>query len=39
MLRVGDIVQIRGERDEEVAAVFGGGSDVAAANVVLAGGQ
>ena len=29
MLRVGDIVQIRAERDEEVAAVFGGVSDVA----------
>jgi lipoprotein-anchoring transpeptidase ErfK/SrfK len=39
MLRVGDIVQIRAERDEEVAAVFGGGSEVVAANVVLAGGQ
>jgi lipoprotein-anchoring transpeptidase ErfK/SrfK len=38
MLRVGDIVQIRGERDEEIAAVFGGQPDgiatqVAASNV------
>jgi lipoprotein-anchoring transpeptidase ErfK/SrfK len=32
MLRVGDLVQIRGERDEEIAAVFGG-SDVIAAQV------
>jgi lipoprotein-anchoring transpeptidase ErfK/SrfK len=30
MLRMGDIVQIRGERDEEIAAVFGGAPDVVA---------
>ncbi|MGA9392488.1 MAG: L,D-transpeptidase [Candidatus Sulfotelmatobacter sp.] len=28
MLRVGDVVKIRGERDEEIAAVFGGGVDI-----------
>jgi len=36
MLRVGDVVQIRGERDEQVAQVFGSGADdatVAAAEV------
>jgi lipoprotein-anchoring transpeptidase ErfK/SrfK len=38
MLRVGDIVEIRGERDEEIASVFGGQPDgimrqVAASNV------
>jgi lipoprotein-anchoring transpeptidase ErfK/SrfK len=36
MLRVGDVVEIRGERDEQVAQVFGGGVDdttVAAAQV------
>jgi L,D-transpeptidase ErfK/SrfK len=27
MLRVGDVVQIRGERDEETAAIFGGAAD------------
>ena len=27
MVRVGDVVQIRGERDEQVAQVFGGGAD------------
>jgi L,D-transpeptidase ErfK/SrfK len=27
MIRVGDVVQIRGERDEEVAQIFGGDSD------------
>jgi lipoprotein-anchoring transpeptidase ErfK/SrfK len=27
MLRVGDIVEIRGERDEEIAAIFGGQPD------------
>jgi hypothetical protein len=27
MLRVGDTVQIRGERDEEVARIFGGQED------------
>jgi len=40
MVRVGDTVQIRGERDEEVAAVFGGEPEVAAARgAVEAGGQ
>ena len=29
MLRVGDVVSIRGERDEEMAAVFGGAVEVA----------
>src|SRR5271166_3457780 len=29
MLRVGDVVEIRGERDEEIAEVFGGAGDVA----------
>lgn len=36
MVRVGDVVQIHGERDEQVAQVFGGGADdttVAAADV------
>ena len=28
MLRVGDVVKIRGERDEEIAAVFGGSVDI-----------
>jgi lipoprotein-anchoring transpeptidase ErfK/SrfK len=32
MLRVGDVVSIRGERDEEVAEVFGGSVDVASAD-------
>jgi len=27
MLRVGDVVRIRGERDEEIAQVFGSGAD------------
>jgi hypothetical protein len=27
MLQVGDVVQIRGERDEQVARVFGGQTD------------
>jgi lipoprotein-anchoring transpeptidase ErfK/SrfK len=27
MLRVGDLVKIRGERDDEIAQVFGGGDD------------
>jgi len=31
MLRVGDVVSIRGERDEEIAAVFGGSVEVASA--------
>ena len=36
MVQVGDVVQIRGERDEQVAQVFGGGADdttVAAADL------
>lgn len=28
MLRVGDLVEIRGKRDEEIAAVFGGAADL-----------
>ena len=39
MLRVGDIVQIRGERDGEIAAVFGGEVEVASALVAEAAGQ
>ncbi|MGD0986257.1 MAG: L,D-transpeptidase [Candidatus Sulfotelmatobacter sp.] len=40
MLRMGDIVQIRGERDEEIAAVFGGAPDVVAVHgSEAAGGQ
>jgi hypothetical protein len=27
MLRVGDVVQIRGERDEQIAEIFGGEVD------------
>ena len=27
MVQVGDVVQIRGERDEQVAQIFGGGAD------------
>lgn len=27
LLRVGDVVQIRGERDEQIANVFGGAED------------
>jgi len=30
MLRVGDAVEIRGERDEQIAQVFGGGDEAAA---------
>ena len=33
MLRVGDVVEIRGERDDEMAQVFGGATDVAAERV------
>lgn len=33
MLRVGDSVSIRGERDEEIAEVFGGAAEVADAQV------
>jgi lipoprotein-anchoring transpeptidase ErfK/SrfK len=40
MLRVGDLVQIRAERDEEIAAVFGGSPDAVATLASLgAGGQ
>ena len=34
MLRVGDAVEIRGERDEEIAEIFGGNSTVASAREV-----
>jgi len=34
MLRVGDVVQIRGERDEEIASVFGDAVDGDSADVV-----
>src|SRR5258708_18897661 len=34
MLRVGDFVSIRGERDEEIAAVFGGAAVLAQTEVV-----
>jgi hypothetical protein len=27
MLRVGDVVQIRGERDDQIAEIFGGEAD------------
>jgi lipoprotein-anchoring transpeptidase ErfK/SrfK len=33
MLRLGDVVEIRGERDDEIAQVFGGAADVAAERV------
>jgi lipoprotein-anchoring transpeptidase ErfK/SrfK len=33
MLRVGDVVEIRGERDDEIAQVFGGAADEAAERV------
>jgi lipoprotein-anchoring transpeptidase ErfK/SrfK len=33
LLRVGDVVEIRGERDEEIAQVFGDAVDVATARV------
>lgn len=39
MLRVGDVVQIRGERDEKVAAVFGGAVDTASVETDVASGQ
>ena len=39
MLRVGDVVEIRGERDEEIAAVFGGAPDVLAEDVAQMSGQ
>jgi lipoprotein-anchoring transpeptidase ErfK/SrfK len=38
MLRVGDVVSIRGERDEEIAQVFGG-ADVPTAEVAETSGQ
>jgi len=38
MLRVGDLVSVRGERDEEIAQVFGG-VEVAAAEAAEASGQ
>jgi lipoprotein-anchoring transpeptidase ErfK/SrfK len=36
MLRVSDLVSIRGERDEEIAQVFGGAAEVADARVAAA---
>ena len=35
MLRVGDVVEIRGERDEEIAEVFGGRTDVAGVETLV----
>ena len=37
MVRVGDVVKIRGERDEQVAAIFGDGDEVAEASSAVAG--
>ena len=34
MLHVGDVVKIRGERDEESAQIFGGDADVASTQIV-----
>lgn len=40
MLRIGDVVEIRGERDEEITQIFGGDSTLAAAlESVQIGGQ
>jgi lipoprotein-anchoring transpeptidase ErfK/SrfK len=39
MLRVGDVVEIRDERDEEVADIFGGVADVAKEEVAQMSGQ
>jgi lipoprotein-anchoring transpeptidase ErfK/SrfK len=39
MLRVGDVVQIRGERDEQVAQVFGSGADDTTVAAAQASGQ
>jgi lipoprotein-anchoring transpeptidase ErfK/SrfK len=40
MLRIGDAVEIRGERDEEIAEIFGGDSTLASASEAgLIGGQ
>jgi lipoprotein-anchoring transpeptidase ErfK/SrfK len=39
MLRVGDMVEIRGERDEEVAEIFGGVADVPTEEVAQMSGQ
>jgi L,D-transpeptidase catalytic domain len=36
MVKVGDEVQIRGERDEETAAIFGTGAEAAPATVTIA---
>jgi lipoprotein-anchoring transpeptidase ErfK/SrfK len=37
MLRIGDVVEIRGERDEEIAEVFGGMPDVARSTMEMSG--
>lgn len=37
MLRIGDVVEIRGERDEEIAQVFGGTPDLARATMETVG--
>jgi lipoprotein-anchoring transpeptidase ErfK/SrfK len=39
MLRVGDVVEIRAERDEEIAAVFGGADEKASQNLAANVGQ
>jgi lipoprotein-anchoring transpeptidase ErfK/SrfK len=39
MLRVGDVVKIRGERDDEIAGVFGGAVDTSADEVAQTSGQ
>jgi lipoprotein-anchoring transpeptidase ErfK/SrfK len=39
MLRVGDVVKIRDERDDEISGVFGGAVDVAVEEVALTSGQ
>jgi lipoprotein-anchoring transpeptidase ErfK/SrfK len=39
MLRVGDVVEIRAERDEEIAAVFGGADEKASQNLATNVGQ
>jgi lipoprotein-anchoring transpeptidase ErfK/SrfK len=39
LVRVGDVVQIRGERDEQIAEIFGDGDEVAEVDSVQAAGQ
>jgi lipoprotein-anchoring transpeptidase ErfK/SrfK len=39
MLRVGDVVEIRDQRDEEVTEIFGGAADVTTAEVAQMSGQ